>query len=89
MPSRRRKAHFDHPSLERVGAIERAAEGLQAASRVALNDLVPFNEPYSALIKMGAEIRIALNVINGRAPDHDTSTVTPGFMGNARKGEDN
>jgi hypothetical protein len=58
-------------------AIEGAASKLRDAMIQAKIRLVPFNEHYSALDKLGDEMRIALNIIADRPPDHRDPIVSP------------
>jgi hypothetical protein len=68
---------------EDVRAIERQAGTLFDAIRRALTKLVPFNDSYSALHKLGDDRRAGLNVMGGRPPDH----VEPYFGRGAMPGE--
>jgi hypothetical protein len=82
MPSRRRHRIAMLPP-EDVRAIERQAGAMFDAIRRALTKLVPFNDSYSALHKLGDDMRVALNVIAGRPADH----VEPYFGQGAMPGE--
>ena len=66
----RRRRRIAMLTSEEVREIEADAARLREAMRRALMRLVPFNQSYSALYRLGDEIRIALNVISGRPADH-------------------
>jgi hypothetical protein len=79
MTSRRRR-RIAMLTSEEVREIEADATKLRDSMRRALMRLVPFNQSYSALYKLGDEIRIALNVISGRPADHAEPLFGPGAM---------
>ena len=81
MPSRRRH-RIAMLAVEDVKAIERDASVMRNSMRRALTKLVPFNESYSALHKLGGEMQVALNIIAGRPADHVEPYFGPGPMPN-------
>jgi hypothetical protein len=80
MSSRRTHHRVATLSPEERQAIERDAQLLLSSIRRALTKLVPFNESYSALYRLGDEMRGALNVIAGRPWDHAEPIVGPSAM---------
>src|SRR5262245_43391425 len=79
MASRRRR-RTAMLSPEEVREIEADAGRLRDSMRRGLMRLVPFNQSYSALYRLGDEIRIALNIISGRPADHIEPLFGPGAM---------
>jgi hypothetical protein len=65
---------------EEVREIEADAARLRDSMRKALMRLVPFNQSYSALYKLGDDIRVALNIIAGRPADHIEPLFGPSPM---------
>jgi hypothetical protein len=78
--SGRRRHRIAMLATEDVLAIEGDARKLLDTMRRALMKLVPFNESYSALHRLGDEMHIALNIISGRPADHTEPLVGPGAM---------
>ena len=76
----RRRHRIAMLTAEEVREIEADAARLRESMRRALMRLVPFNQSYSALYKLGDEIRIALNVISGRPADHVEPLFGPSAM---------
>jgi hypothetical protein len=76
----RRRHRIAMLAPEEVREIEADAARLRDSMRRALMKLVPFNQSYSALHKLGDEIRIALNIIAGRPADHVEPLFGPGAM---------
>jgi hypothetical protein len=65
---------------DEVREIEADAARLRDSMRRGLMRLVPFNQSYSALYKLGDEIRMALNIISGRPADHIEPLFGPSAM---------
>lgn len=78
--SGRRRHRIAMLAREDVLAIEGDAKRLLDTIRRALMKLVPFNESYTALHRLGDEMRVALNIISGRPVDHTEPLVGPGAM---------
>lgn len=76
----RRRHRIAMLTSEEVREIEADAARLRDSMRRALMRLVPFNQSYSALYKLGDDIRIALNVISGRPADHIEPLFGPSAM---------
>ncbi|MFI0847501.1 hypothetical protein [Mesorhizobium sp. IMUNJ 23232] len=68
-----------------IGMVEGGAKSLQYSTQRAREGLRPFSEHYQALMNLDDEIRIALNIIDGRPADHRGFAVTPGFMADLAK----
>jgi hypothetical protein len=63
-----------------AAALVADATKLCLTSRNAKDHLVPFCEQDEALNKLNAEIRVALNIIEGRATDHEEPWLRSGGM---------
>ena len=68
-----------------IRMVEGGAKTLMSATQRACGEVSPYSEHYAALMKLDDEIRIALNIINGRPADQRASGVTPGFMADLEK----
>lgn len=82
MPRRKRRDTINEYHLDKI---ERQSSLLGITAQEAEASLTPFRPHYDALHEMRKAIRRALNVLNGRDPDHIEPHL--GFMHNLPKPE--